>query len=249
MLSLHREKNILSDLPIAITGSAGAIGSVLTPGLAQTYEIVPIDVNNKPSVDMRDYTQVRDALPEHLQAIIFLSWNTLDENWQSKSTHRDNDLMFENLVRLVHERNIPKVMYASSVHADQYEKLWPELIRSNTFLSPSAPGSGDSPYGNHKLTQEQALAKLVQEQQNLYVAAVRFGWVNAQNRPDASKNPRDWDVFFRHHDCITLIQSILAYQVPRGFDVVYGISKNAGLRHDLSNPYDWEPTESVELMP
>jgi nucleoside-diphosphate-sugar epimerase len=155
---------------IAITGSSGTIGTVMMRALTD-YEIVPLDL---PRVDVRDYGAVLEAI-KGCRAVIHLAWNLKDDNWDTGRISTDNDVMTFNVYEACLRGGVPRIIAASSVHADNFMK-WKEKSLMNTTTVPIPT----SPYGANKVFLE-ALGRFY-AQEGLVVVCVRFGAVSRGER-------------------------------------------------------------------
>lgn len=218
---------------IVITGSEGTIGHVLKEGLKE-YQITPIDL---PENDVREYAKLLDVIPHH-NAIIHLAWDTKTDNFKSEKINPENAIMFYNVYKAAIERGVPRVIMASSVHADRFDN-W----QSSERMSPDRTPIPDSPYGASKVGME-AMGRYYATK-GLQVVCIRFGGINPQNQP-ATEPPYERAVWFSHNDCISLVKTILeANEIPDNFVVMYGMSDNPGRIHDISNPFGWKPKDSA----
>ncbi|HZJ18529.1 MAG TPA: NAD(P)-dependent oxidoreductase [Patescibacteria group bacterium] len=219
---------------IAITGAKGVIGSVMTEGLNDIYKITPL---NLPDTDVKDYQKLLNIFPGH-SAIIHLAWATKIDNSRSGDMYPENVEMFHNVFKAALESGVPRVIMASSVHADAFDK-WKESDK----ISPNRIPIPDSPYGTLKVEME-AMGRYYATK-GLQVAYVRFGGINPQNKP-AIEPTYERAVWFSHNDCVSLIKAILeANNIPDNFVVMYGMSDNPGRIHDVSNPFGWKPKDSA----
>jgi hypothetical protein len=49
-----------------------------------------------------------------------------------------------------------------------------------------------------------------------------------------------------HRDCVSLVSSCIdADEVPFNFTILYGVSDNKDIVHDLSNPFGWQPKDAA----
>ncbi len=218
---------------VAITGANGTIGTVLRTGLAD-YEITPLDL---PEADIRDYNRLLENFPGH-DAVVHLAWDTKIENFRSGKINPDNMLMTYNVYRAAIETKVPRVVMASSVHADDFYN-WKGVGLLKTDRTPVP----DSPYGASKVFME-ALGKHYATK-GLEVVCIRFGGVNLENRP-----PKDdyyeKTVWLSHEDCTGLIKRCVeADRIPGNFLIVYAVSDNKNRVHDYSNPLGWVPKKSA----
>ncbi len=162
---------------IAITGSNGTIGTVLKEGLSKDFEITPIDFQE---VDVRDYSQLLKAVQSH-SAIIHLAWNSKTENFRNENIDPDNFLMAFNVYKAAREAKVPRVIMASSIHADTFYG-W----QTPPYISVNHIPTLDSPYGADKVFIE-SLGRYFASK-GLEVVAVRFGGVNPGNAPPSTEN-------------------------------------------------------------
>ncbi len=219
---------------IIITGGNGNIGTILKNGLLNVA-ITNVDL---PDVDMRKSEGLADFFVGH-DTIIHLAWNSERENYRTEEIDTQNVQMAFNAFRAAMQTGVPRIIIASSTHADDYR-----IGQGEGLLSPYRLPTPKSPYGASKVMIE-ALGRYY-AQKGLEVICIRFGGVRKINKPrDADSAPR----FLTHSDCCSLIQScIAALQVPGNYAIVYGISKNSGAIHDTSNPFGWQPNEDSTLL-
>lgn len=220
---------------IAITGAKGIIGGVLREGLAD-FELTPIDL---PEVDVRNIEDLANAISNH-DVIIHLAWDTKSDNWRSQNINPDNLQMVVNVYRAAKEKNVKRVIMASSVHADKY-RTW----EGNGLMLPNQTPTPDSPYGASKVFME-TLGRYFAEL-GLEVVCVRFGGVTPNNKPWQDQIERR--AWLSHNDCVDLIKHIIeAERIPNNYSLIYGISRNSSRIHDYSNPFGWEPEESADAQ-
>jgi len=212
---------------VVITGAKGTIGTVLMKGLTG-YEITPIDL---PEVDVRDYGRLLKIFPGQ-DIIIHLAWQT---------NRSDNVVMFSNVYRAAIEANVPRVIMASSVHADNfYDWKGPGL------LTPDRTAVPNSPYGASKVDME-ALGKYY-SQHGLEVVCIRFGGVNPEDTVDVEEEGFK-KVWLSHRDGVELVKICIdAESIHNNFVVIYGVSNNTYRVHDYSNPLGWVPKDNAELF-
>ena len=211
---------------VAVTGSKGVIGTVISRGLAG-WEIRGLDL---PECDVRDYAQVLTAL-RGAHAVVHLAWDGR-ENYLSGSVQPDNHLMAHNVYAAARAAGVGRVVAASSVHADRF---WPRRDAPLRIEDPPVP---DSPYGASKVFVE-ALGRFAAHQGG-EVVCIRFGGVNrADTRPPTEPERSVW---LSHRDCRTLIARALVAPLPAsGYAALYGISGGGDRLHDLTNALGWYP--------
>lgn len=214
---------------VAITGANGVIGTVLRKGLNE-FEITHIDLSE---VDVRDYGKLLGVFKGH-SAIIHLAWDSKVENFRSGELNTDNLLMAYNVYKAATETKVPRVIIASSVHADNFYN-W----KGSGLLSPDGVPVPDSPYGASKVFIE-ALGKYYATK-GLEVVCIRFGGVNAANRLPLN-DYYESAVWLSHDDCIELVRRCVeAKSIPNNCLILYGISDNENRIHDFSNSLGWAP--------
>ena len=216
-------------MKVLITGSAGTIGRVLVGGLA--HEVTEFDL---PECDARSLEQLTDAAMGH-DALVHLAWDTASENSGNGDIDFDNVLMAFNAYRAAEQASVPRVVMASSVHADVTNRPSGSLLVASTISTP------DSPYGASKVFVE-ALGRYYADRA-LEVIVVRFGGVtrHVSHRDFGIRtDPNPW--WLSHADCVALVDaSLTAPIVPGGYAAFYGVSDNPRRLHDTTNPFGWVP--------
>lgn len=220
---------------IAITGAKGTIGKVLVEGLTR-YHITPLDL---PEHDVRDF-RVLLRLFHSQDAVIHLAWDPSGAvRFDSCDIAADNLLMTCNVYEAARIAEVPRVIVASSVHADKYLK-WqgPGLLKPDNLPEP------DSPYGATKVFME-SLGRYYAEC-GVEVVCIRFGGVNVENAIDIPEEGYR-KVWLSHRDCVGLMRACIeAGSVPDNYVVIYGVSNNSRRVHDYSNPFGWVPADNAE---
>lgn len=226
----------MADKPnILITGAGGIIGTILTEGLNQDYTITPMTTNDG---DVRNFDTVRQkAAGKH--AIIHLARKTLKEEGLQQATYFENAQMFINAYSGAIEAGVKRIIMASSVHADVYEK-WkgPGVMPTNRVPHPT------SAYGVEKVSME--AWKRWYASRGLEVVCIRFGAISLKDK--AAKTPStEQEIFLSRRDGTELVKAILrAKSKPGNFTIVYGVSDNGKRIHDISNPFGWIPKDKAE---
>lgn len=228
---------------VLLTGSSGIIGSVLRQGLA--YDVRPFDLESGNNAG--NYTQVLQCA-SGCTAIIHLAWDTELDNAQTPSAayqlHQANTrniAMAQNVLMAAAEAEIPRVVLASSIHADMPRRE-PGGARSPMSRRPEP----DSVYGAGKVALESLGASAARE--GLEVACIRFGWVSKEvkDRPPIDGPYPAGEGWLSHRDCVGLVNATLAVpEIPDDYVIVYGVSQRKPRgAHDLSNPFGWRPQDS-----
>lgn len=214
---------------IVITGAGGIIGTVL----GKVFEAGTCRELDLPLFDARRYFLVKRFL-EDADTVIHLAWNKVREDYNSDHCHVDNTAMFMNVYRAASELNIPRLIMASSVHADDFGS-WSgsELMRCDM------PAKPVTKYGVHKLFMEQ-LGENYARSSKSEIVCIRFGWVNRENQISHRNKPLDQKVFLSHQDCQSLIKCITDGKAEPGrFVKMYAVSRNETAIHDVASPFDW----------
>lgn len=220
---------------IIITGANGVIGQILKSGLGEEYQITGLDL---PDGDVRSYETLADVASGH-SAIIHLAWDTKTDNFLSEKINPENSQMFFNVYQVALEHKVPRVIIASSVHADRFYE-W----KGPGYMSPYQLPNPDSPYGAHKVFME-SLGRWFSSK-GLGVVCIRFGGITPANKANKDHLP-ERAVFLSQRDVLSLIRSILnAQSVPNNFAIVYGVSKSENRIHDITNPFGWIPQDKAE---
>jgi len=223
--------------PIAITGARGRIGTVLRRGLADS----PVTALDLPETDCRSFEAVRAALPGH-RAVIHLAWQMDTGGLYDTQVNLDNIAMMDNVYQAALELGVPRVIMASSVHADRFANR-----QAATLLSPAAAPIPDSPYGATKVFME-SLGRYYAER-GTEVICIRFGRVRPDDDPGYD-DPWERIVWLSHRDGQALLRCCLASPVvPGRFTIVYAVSDNTGRVQDVTTPFGWQPRDDYARQP
>lgn len=224
---------------VAITGSHGVIGSILTPELSKNYQITQLSL---PETDVRVLDQVLEKLKGN-EAVIHLAWNSKTENFKNGRIDPDNKLMAVNVFNASLEAGVKRVIIASSIHADAFYG-W----EAPPYLSFDHIPVPDSPYGEDKVEIEELGREFAKR--GLEVVCIRFGGVNPKNEAAGYQYPKEERAsYLSHADFISLIREVLDDdEVPDNFVLMCAVSDNEGRIHDVSNPFGWIPKDGVRKL-
>ncbi|HEX8182445.1 MAG TPA: NAD(P)-dependent oxidoreductase [Candidatus Saccharimonadales bacterium] len=218
---------------VLITGSGGVLGSVLRKGLP--HDTTDFDL---PHSNVGDFDHLMERARGH-DTIIHLAWNKTHDDWLAENLNTENIQNCFNVYEAGHQAGVNRIIIASSVHADDF--VGSHISRP---LDPYALPTPDSPYGASKCMME-ALGRYYAHAKGLEVICIRFGGVNRDDTPPASPQS-ERQVWLSHADCVSLVATCLnAEAVPANFSIVYGISNNVNLLHNLSNPFGWVPKDGA----
>ncbi|MEK6860953.1 MAG: NAD(P)-dependent oxidoreductase [Nanoarchaeota archaeon] len=221
---------------IILTGATGKTGRIVLEGL-KGYEVTSIAL---PDIDLRNYNGLVDIFKGH-DMIIHFAWNTTTENWKSPTIDPDNIKMVANVYRAAVEAKVPRVLMASSVHADDFPN-W----EGPGLLSPHRVPIPQNPYGASKVFME-ALGRHYAAHHNLEVICVRFAGMNPENIPPPKEQDLDRRRWLTHNDLFRLLKCCIdAKKIKDNYCIFYGVCNHPRRIHDYSNPLGWEPKENAD---
>ena len=224
---------------ILITGCQGNIGRIITAGLSDRYEIIGIDrkpITGESQIQldiMGDAHELRNVC-RGKDVIIHLAWD-MSEDFPKETIIPENKSMAERVLLLAIEEKIPRIIFASSVHAHEYPNPDGGLIDPTMLPIP------DSPYGASKVYIE-ALSRYYARKKSIEIVCIRFGGVNENDEIRFSEDPQYDKVFLSKSDCVSLLTSCIeTKKIPNNFGIIYGISDVAGRMHSFENVLHWRP--------
>lgn len=221
---------------VVIVGSKGIIGGVLSEDFASRYEVCSLDL---PEYDARDYGTLRENF-QHADVVIHVAHGTDEEkreNWRSGKIDPTNILMELNTIHAALEANVPRLIVASSVHADNFNDHdgLDELQTPGSYMPAS-------PYATHKVILEE-MGKFLASRGLIEFIALRFGGVTEDN--SVRTILREPQVWLSHRDLVAAVEAcISAEAVPDGFATMYVVSDNDGRLHSTQNPFGWQPKDN-----
>lgn len=208
---------------VVITGASGVVGSVLVKGLDSDFRVTPL---TKKDCDTRNIELVRSAVKDNTDVIIHLAWKSGDI-YKDGDFDQDNVLMALNILEIAAEKRIPRVILASSVHANEYRR--PRVIPAKAAGPRGAEIYIDSPfqgndkedwptsiYGATKIYIE-ALGKYYAKYKGLDVVVTRLGGVNNQDSPTAKQEVDYEKIFLSHADLIRTFNNLINENKKEGF--------------------------------
>ena len=229
---------------LLITGSNGLIGSVLTNGLADSFEIYGLDhdittpTNRQFQVDISDYDQIERVLQEitPLAYMVHLAGDpSVKAPWES--VLQNNIIGTRNIYEAARQWHIRRVVFASSIHiTGAYEGIDAEeskhLHRQHEpiMITTKDPIRPDSNYGVSKAFGE-ALARYYCARYGIESICLRLGSVLEDDDP--TKKLRSRKIWLSHRDLVQLVKKSLLSNVV--FGIYYGVSNNKGRFWDILN--------------
>jgi len=224
---------------VVITGSQGSLGRILRKGLEDYFSILCIDINSNDTsiikVDIAsEYERLKSSI-KNCDVIIHLAWNS-KEDYPNENIKTENKIMSENIYRAAMEVGVPRVIMASSVHANDYSNA-----SKDKKISADDQCWPDTPYGVTKSYIEH-LGRFYARHHGLEVVCVRLGGVNNNNEIRYEEDSLYDKVLLYREDFIELIrQCVITPAIPFNFAVLYGVSDNAERVHTLENFLNWKP--------
>lgn len=215
------------------------MGQILKNELQGVFDLACID--KKPDGEgtnvldiANDYKKFREILKSK-DIIVHLAWDTL-EDFPSENVVQRNKVVAENVYQAAAEKNISRVIVASSVHANDYSK-----VPSGTYLSPKSECWPDTPYGATKIYIEH-LGRYYSRKHGLEVICIRLGGVNERNEIRFNEDPLYDKVLLYKEDFVALMRLCIEVEkVPDNFTVFYAVSNVKGRVHTLDNFLGWKP--------
>lgn len=219
---------------VLVTGSGGVIGSVLRAQLP--HELTDFDL---PHSDVGNFDHILEKARGH-DTLVHLAWAKTHDDWLSENLNPANVQSAFNVFEAAHQAGVKRVIMASSVHADKFAGR-----TENTPLRPYDLPTPDSPYGASKCMIE-ALGRYYADAKGLEVICVRFGGINKHNVPP--QNPySERQVWLSQRDCVSLLNVLIsAPEVPGKYTIMYAISNNKDMLHDISNDFGWAPQDGAQ---
>jgi len=221
---------------VLITGACGNIGRKLRAAWTDVYDMVLIDETageDDPDVIVADLAVLDDDWITHfhgVDTVVHLAANS-DELAPWDELIGPNLDAVANVFHAAALAGVERVIFASSNHVVggyQYRDDEPITIE----LDPRP----DSPYGVTKLVGER-LGRSLARAFDLTFIALRLGWIQeGKNRPETL--PDDWarKMWLSNSDLIRLFDCAVEAEIEdRSFVVVNGMSRNHGMRWDLSD--------------
>lgn len=230
-------------LRVGVTGATGTIGRVLMHRLEDQFVVTGMSR----SLDGTDFLDP-DGLAERfagLDVVVHLAWQYAETTPTEAGGFYDNLVMNENVYEAAQAAGVPKVVMASSVHAD-YFLDW----RGPGLITPTRPPLGHHAYGCAKVIVEEMgreASAATDGARGLHVVCLRYGAVTPHDKPHPT-DPWERRVWLSHRDMTDLVARVVRQDAPRRFLVLYAVSDNAGRVHDVTNPFGWTPRDGAAAL-
>lgn len=230
---------------VLITGACGNLGRKLRAAWTDVYDLVLIDKDvsdDDPEVIEADLSVLDDEWMTHfhgVDTVVHLAANSDEFAPWDDLIGPNLDTLF-NVLHASALAGVDRIVFASSNHVmGGYQHHGDDAITVD--LSPLP----DGPYGVTKLVAER-VGRSLSKSFDLTFVALRLGWIQpGNNRPDTL--PHDWarKMWLSNGDLVRLFDCAVEAEIEdRSFVLVNGMSRNHGMRWDLS-----EAAEILGYMP
>ena len=229
---------------ILITGMSGLIGTAAGRALAGRYDVTAL--NRKAIVgvqvrtaDIADLAAIRPAFA-NVDVVVHLAGAS--RSTQPWSEVRDFNLIGAyNVYEAAREAGVARVVFASSgatITGYERESPYAELVRGETpvggswpMITDATPTRPSTLYGASKVWGE-ALGRYHADVHGLSVICLRFGSVNEEDRPVAT---REWSVWCSVRDAVQGIERAIEAPPEVRYAVVHIVSDNRLGYRDLAH--------------
>ena len=218
---------------ILITGAAGNIGAKITPYLREKeYDLRLLDKAPGPGIEAADFGNWDEAWARHftgVDTVIHLAGNPHGTaSWAS--ARRDNINGTQHVLRAARDAKVRRVIFAST---NQVMLGYRFKSGPVTVDMPPAPLS---PYGISKFACEE-IGRAFTEETGIDFLALRIGYFQrGDNLPGAHMKIGEWgqSMWLSNRDMNQAVEKAIEAP-PFGFEIVYMMSRNEGMRWDLEH--------------
>ena len=238
---------------LLLTGSSGLIGGIVKPVLEESYEVLTLDIadNGKTDfvADIADYEQVNEAL-KGIDTVVHLAANKYNRSFDE--LYRPNIKGTANVFRAAEERGVRRVIFASSVRADEGRLFNKDYnfnedsidletrLPKKTFSEEDVP-EPIIPYGISK-TYGELLAQRFAQIAGKSADSLRIGAV--QSSDELPKIKSELNLFIRycylsHGDLQGYFKALMKHD-KSDYEVFYLVSNN---RYNL-----WSPEKAMRIL-
>jgi uronate dehydrogenase len=221
---------------VLVTGAAGNIGAKITTHLrGKGYDLRLLDKAQGPDIEAADFGIWDEAWARRfagVDTVVHLAGNPHGTaNWASAK--RDNINGTQHVLRAAREAKVRRVIFAST---NQVMLGYRFKIGPVTVDMPPAPLS---PYGISKFACEE-IGRAFTEETGIEFLALRIGYFQrGENLPGAHLKIGEWgqSMWLSNRDMNQAIEKAIEAP-PFGFDIVFLMSHNDGMRWDLDHTRD-----------
>jgi uronate dehydrogenase len=228
--------------PIAITGAAGRIGTVLRRGLGPDLRIRLIDVRPVDDVrdgeevvtaDLRSFDETRAALDG---AAIVLHLAAIPTEAPFAEILSTNIQPTYNVFEASRRVGVRRIVFASTIHVSGF-------VPWGDRLSPTDPVRPDTFYAVSKVFGE-ALGRLYADKYGLEVVCLRICWFG-----DEPRAPGGLWTWLSHRDAVSLFRAAITAPDIH-FVTVYGVSRNTRrpMTEEGWDVIGYEPKDDAEAF-
>jgi nucleoside-diphosphate-sugar epimerase len=211
---------------LLVTGGHGKIATAL----ARRWPRERLVAYDLPDRDVLDAPALASAARGH-DAIVHLAWDTDTEDYNTGTVAPVNLAMALGALEAACAAGVPRVLLASSVHADAW---WPP---GDEPLDPARTPVPTSPYGASKVAVE-ALARHFAAHRGLETVAIRFGGVRPDDAP--SPEPEHRAVRLPHKDLVDLVRTVAVAPLgPSRNALVVGVGDHRDRVHAYGDGAIW----------
>jgi len=251
---MARGKYMSRSQSILITGASGNIGAKLRKHLLGRYEIRLLDSRTSgdpdiKQVDLANWDEIRSGHFEDIDTVIHLAAKP-STRAGLPGLIRPNIDATANVFEAAATAGVRRVVFASSLQVMrgyEYDRS-PASIRADSPVRPWTRirrqflrRRETVPYAATKLFGER-LGRLYAETRGLSVIAVRLGWVQSDSNPAAALRNlgRIWaqNLWLSNRDLCNLMERCITADLSDSFVIVNGLSRNTGMRWDISQTQD-----------
>ena len=244
---------------VVVTGAAGLVGSIVTDGLSQDYDLTGFDRRRGARVTRRGDSRRPSSLVKAFRdadVVVDMAGDPrLEAPW--KSVYRTNIRAAWNTLEAARVAGVRRVVYASSnavtagyeqdlpwapILAGDYPDSGPDGVARITTTMPVRPSGA---YGTGKVFAE-AACRRYSEAFDLSAICIRIGTVTLGGGPT---RPRHFATLLSHRDLVSLVQHAIEAPDAVRFAVVYGVSANTWRIWDVSDAQEvlgYDPTDDAE---
>ena len=222
---------------ILITGGAGLVGSVLTKGLKDKFNIRILDIKKADGVDSHtgDISNIDSIMPafKDIDTVVHLAGDRrVHGDWDS--ILNNNIIGLYNIYEAARLSGVKRVVFASSQHATggfyyvkpysfindgEYEKL-PDDYKP---LDETCRIRPDSFYGASKSFGE-SISSYYSDFYDISTINIRIGWVISDNDPTFS--PASLNLWLSHRDIVQIIDLSVNASEDIKYETFYATSDN-----------------------
>ncbi|ODT98288.1 MAG: NAD-dependent dehydratase [Planctomycetes bacterium SCN 63-9] len=221
---------------VLITGASGNIGRKLRAAWTDVYDMVLIDKETSeddPDVIAADLSVLDEDWMTYfhgVDTVVHLAANGNEFASWEELIEPNLDTLF-NVLHAAALAGVDRIVFASSNHV-----MGGYQDSGDASITVELPPQPDGPYGVTKLVAER-MGRSLAKSFDLTFIALRLGWIQpGSNRPESL--PHDWarKLWLSNSDLVRLFDCAVEAEIEdRAFVLVNGMSRNHGMRWDLTD--------------